>query len=49
MNSILTREMFYGNTKTEKMLDGLHIITICLAKLYSTFQTGHEETRILLF
>jgi hypothetical protein len=26
--------MFYGNTKTEKLRNDLHVVTICLAKLW---------------
>jgi len=39
--------MLYGNTKTEKIHDDLHVIMICWAKLY-VFRRP-EQKNILLF
>jgi len=34
INSIWSRNMLYGNTKTEKLRSDFYVIMICLAKLY---------------
>jgi hypothetical protein len=46
ISSVWYINMFYGNTKTEKLLNDLSVIMICLAKLS---QEGHEQVVILLF